>query len=1412
MELNLRFPDEAHVEVQLDSGEPSGALEFANPLKAKDLADIRWYVETYGAHSLSGEDDSEAARVAGQLPIWGSQLFASVFSERKAERLVNRFQDREEEMRLLTISAQHSAILALPWELLHDSVANGTYLFNENPRVSIRRRIAGATEGRAPFSIEAKETLHLLFVVSRPKKAGFINPRLDPEAVMDALDEHAPGRVRCEFLRPPTYDALVERLRDRKKPHVDILHFDGHGIFDTKGDLPRRVKQAETPSLHALQGILLRAKKGEDDGNSDQQPNTGYLLFQDAEGDSRFVSAHELADDLYRQKVGLVILSACQSAAYGDEQSDSDDDRQEEEAQEAVQEQTMGSVAASLTATGIPAVLAMSYSVLVHTTAALFGQFYKNLGQNQSIGEALDNARSHLKRNPEKYEVQRGDQREMLKLHDWFLPALYESGADAALLKEAEDGAALVQDVAPDWRQRGGALEGDRPDGRLVQRHEAGFFGRTRQLWDIERWLAGETRRISITGFGGQGKTELAQEAGRWLTRTGLFQGAVFVDYARYQGRDAVHYAVTCIGSVLDESPADADAATQVLGQTPTLVILDNLEALIARDEEGTEATTALQALLAAAVAWSEAGDSRLLLTSRRPDFNHPRYPIDNSNQHRRIQLDGLGNRQYPDDALDWFAALSKLGNAPTVARAPEREGLINLFDAVRFHPLSIRVLAQQLKSRGLAEVGQRLAELLQAEEDGVPVAEDTPAELLASLKLSLDRLSEEGRALLPRLGVFQGGAFEDDLLAITEIAEEAWRALRRQLEDAALIEAEALPGIDVPFLRFHPTLQPLLWAGLDAAEQERLGLAHRRRYYALANYLYGEDRRHPHQARAIARRELPNLLHAVHAAFAAADPDAVNFADRVNWFLGYFGLRQEAARLTEKARDTADEVGSQQWYVAQSNRGEQLLAERRVAEAARVFEEILEEILEAPSYERVVTLHRLGRCFTDSGQPGQAERHYRDALEVLDGLEPSDSVKRQRGGVWTDLADVLRHQGRYAEARKAYETGLEPIRELKDLRSQGVILGQLGTLAMAEGKLDEAERRYREALALFQQLGEPAAEAVAWHQLGRAFQEAGQWDEAERHYRESGRISEAQGNIAGAAQTWNSLALICEQAGKSTAAEAWYGKAIEGFREIGDLISPSKCLSNLADLLQDQPGRLAEARNLAEEALAIKQTLDPGAAEIWKIYNILAEIADKEAAVASNADRQAELQTQARDYRRQARDARAAFAGTQHELQPHLPLIRAVVETVGDQEKETELEQVLLQLEQNGWNNLVAAIRRVIGGERAADALFEGLDSQDSTILETILRALDDPTVLTELETGPNSDASPAAPAAASTAPAQMEQLAAVLAALPPAVRQAIEAGDAGKLQAALAALPQEEAAAIAKFLAQLTGHTDQQ
>ncbi len=196
---------------------------------------------------------------------WGEDLFNAVFQHRTAQRLFNDFQDQNQPGRLLTISASYPAILSLPWELLRDP--QGTYLFHDNPRISIRRRLAGAGGGRRPFKVQVKDCLRLLFVVSRPSDAGFIDPRGEAMAVLNAIQQAASGRVEVEFLRPATLDNLVERLEDSRKPSVDIVHFDGHGVFDLDGRFQEQAKHSDPVGV---------TKGGNGNGG-----NIGYLLFED---------------------------------------------------------------------------------------------------------------------------------------------------------------------------------------------------------------------------------------------------------------------------------------------------------------------------------------------------------------------------------------------------------------------------------------------------------------------------------------------------------------------------------------------------------------------------------------------------------------------------------------------------------------------------------------------------------------------------------------------------------------------------------------------------------------------------------------------------------------------------------------------------------------------------------------------------------------------------------------------------------------------------------------------------------------------------------------------------------------------------------------------------------------------------
>lgn len=380
MELNLRFPNVNQVIVRFNDVD-TDTIDFELPITAEDQQDIHWYLEVYGPSYTTEVDDARAERIANKLPQWGADLFKAVFKEHSAQQLFFAFKNKKKKGRLLTISASHPAILSLPWELL--CVPQATYLFHSEPRISIRRRFAGAGAGQEPFQVKKKKRLQLLFVVSRPSGAGFIDPRGEAIAVLDAIQQEAAGRVEVEFLRPATLDNLKARLEQRlghkHKPPIDIVHFDGHGKY-------------------------------EDDVNK------GYLLFEDKDGKIDEITAESLGNTLNEKQVGLIVLSACQSAAMDGEEA-------------------IGSVAARLTHAGIPTVLAMTHSVLVTTARQLFSQFYQGLMSGEGTGEALDNARRDLYLNQNRGERQRGDQRVILKLQDWFLPALYQAGKDTPLLR-----------------------------------------------------------------------------------------------------------------------------------------------------------------------------------------------------------------------------------------------------------------------------------------------------------------------------------------------------------------------------------------------------------------------------------------------------------------------------------------------------------------------------------------------------------------------------------------------------------------------------------------------------------------------------------------------------------------------------------------------------------------------------------------------------------------------------------------------------------------------------------------------------------------------------------------------------------------------------------------------------------------
>lgn len=1271
LELSLRFqsdekdPD-SPIGVSLfrpDTGNSTQLAEFEPPLDDAVLADLRWYLETFSIWP-TGPDYVRAENIEAKLEDWGRSLLESATSEREAAQLWQQFLDAEGDGKLVTIDATDPRVLRLPWELLADESG---HLF---PRgVSVRRRLRKTTATTTkPFELPVR----VLMVISRPEEAGFIDPRADALALLDALDGLG-NAAEVEFLYPPTLAALTKRLRDKNAPAIHVVHFDGHGVYDARLGL-------------------------------------GHLLFENDTHHQDLVDANRLGTLLSDCKVPLMLLSACQSA---------------------MQKETnpYGSVAARLIRSGVGSVLAMNYSVLVVATQKLFAAFYAALANAKTIGQAVEESRVALHADEDRHTFTRCNEKgelveETIRLRDWFLPALYQQASDPVVFApQTRPAATAMPKIIPL------ALTNPCIPGGLPATSKYGFHGRSYELLQIERAFA-KHAIVVVHGFGGIGKTALAAEAGRWFYRTRRFPGgAAFVSF---EHGGSLQQLCSWVGQAVSGDPnfvlGDGDLVARVsrlLQEKPALVILDNFESVLGRSP--LMPAEELKSVLDAVWLWADGNanklsphGSRLLITTRDTSFNDSRFSPSQACRH--VALQGLA----PHDALELAAVILETHG---IDRSQvNRQDLLDLMERLGGHPLSLNLVLPHLQKYTAAELSRRFEELLPGFKEGAAKARNESLEV--SLQFSLQRLGEATRAALPDLAVFHGEVMEYDILKVTQMSKNLWQQIRQELEQAALVTAENLPNVNSPFLRFHPTLLPYLATQLPAERRAEVENRYWREYYRTVRQLHKLDTQHPHAARAIAVRELPNLQAALHLAMAAGEMEIVaHFADSIAKFLNNFGRWRERDAMLAQVEQWAKEQMAKTMkaagklteteFLLLSRQGETLLQQGHAVEAEQVFLRLLQRLEGGTAYDaaydQAITHILLGRCQAAQGQPARAIAWHCKALQGFKQLsDSSETAKTMLGQVYGEIADNFASIGEFDEAQKAYENGLEVSGEVGDQRGVGVKLGNMGTLAMRRGDLVEATRRYTEALETFRKLGEPQTEAVFWYQLGKVAHVAEDWDESERCFRQSLRLEEQLNDFKRAVKSCIGLAVITQAANRFEDAERWYLRAIEISKQEDPHDDLATALSNLSDLYFLQ-GRLAEAEQHAKRALAIKETLDLSAAP-WTTYSILGDIAQAK----GNAQ-------EAAQWRRKAQESYFAYPGAVHQLPQWAP---AFIQTVaaaaqGNVNAKSEVEEFLPQLEAGGWQNLAAAIRRILAGEKDFEHLRTELNYQEAYIVHRILAVI---------------------------------------------------------------------------------------
>lgn len=1292
-----------------EGGQESALFDLELPLTEADAADLRWYLEKF--YGFVGPGTRKRAQgIEKRIEAWGRQLFGACFGGAEGTHVYRNLLEAAKAGRqvLLTLGSNESDFLQQPWDLMRDR--RGPLAFQG---VSIRRQLIGAKPGAAQ-ALRFELPLRLLLIVARPSGAGFIDPRSSMAPLLDGLDLLPAGAVELAFCQPPTLarlDELISAARKAKKP-FHIVHFDGHGTY-----LP--------------------------------QTGVGALCFERDDHTIDLVAGRRLGDLLARLDIPLVMLEACRTSDLSDQP-------------------VFGSLAPALLESGVGSVVAFSHSVHIEASRILVERFYRELASGLSVGQALSESRSALRAKPQRW-LHLGPNAATIDLQDWFLPQLYQVGADPVLLaKKPKLGKAAAVQVRPEERMFG-----------FPPKPMYRFHGRARDLLELER--AFERHPALLLTGGGMGKTALAREAAFWWLRTGRFEQAVFVSFEQTA---TVERVVQELGRALEGSSFSSHSgeeqqkvALQLFRERRVLLVWDNFESTLPQFQQGEaggivaypEAERARLRRFYEALTEGK-GAGRLLVTCRPADAALPGI--------KERRLEGLERH----DSLHLVHAIADIKSIDLEREGYEREEVEQLLDLLGDHPLSLSLVGPHLRSLTPAEICEDFESLLGQFKDE-SAEEGRNRSLLASLAFSTSRLSAEAQAVLPWLAWFQGGTFEDHILAFTQLSPDAWSAIRSELEATALLQVEELEAFKVPFLRFHPTLP-------YAARRQEVGEVEAAEQRFVAVYLAVMQEvdaalqgRTAAAGMALMEREEANFRSALEIAFRCGERQlGGRLADTLGLYLRMAARSRERGVLVDwvRAQMPEDERLDGAACAALRDQALSLVGRGRAGEAVGILQQLIAR-LEAEGLaggENVIfqlgTSHTyLGQIFGNARRPDLAVEPSLKAIEILEKVT-GEAAKGNLSAALANLADAYRALGRHGEALVAAKRALAIARQLGRERNVAAGIGQCAAILRAQQRWAEAEAHYQEALILARRLGDLDLQATFLQHLGGLHLERGEPGRAAEIFEQAMTLFQHAGDAQGEMQTCNSLAAAERQRGQLDAAEAWYGRARELSLAQGDRAQRGAIAQNLGILYQTRAQQAEDAESRAgwlgralasiEESLAIEleRNNEVGAAssyfqlgvlhrllgdldraerssrealeifepldypEVWKVYSLLTEIA------AARGDAAAEAEwTAKRDAKLAELKQRHGGGGDGAQLtqlsEPLLALARAVYAARASQsELDPEAAEAVTTL--CGMPSPLAeigAFLRAVSAREAAPPLSAGLPAELAKILDGLLQAV---------------------------------------------------------------------------------------
>ena len=222
--------------------------------------------------------------------------------------------------------------------------------------------------------------------------------------------------------------------------------------------------------------------------------------------------------------------------------------------------------------------------------------------------------------------------------------------------------------------------------------------------------------------------------------------------------------------------------------------------------------------------------------------------------------------------------------------------------------------------------------------------------------------------------------------------------------------------------------------------------------------------------------------------------------------------------------------------------------AQARYANDAAVehFRNALPLLAEA---EQPAILRRLGKVLELGGHWAEAEAEYVQAAALSERL--GQRLDGARAGA--DLAESMRKQGRFDEARTQLARSREIFEDEGDDAGVGLLLHLGGTLASQQGRYDEARASYEASLVIRERLGDRAAVGSVLSNLAVVAESVGDNDLARTMNERALAVRQAVGDPWAICVSQNNLGMVELIQRHFTAAKSLFEDSTRLAGEVGD-------------------------------------------------------------------------------------------------------------------------------------------------------------------------------------------------------------------------------------------------------------------